>query len=304
MWTEIAEQISHACGERFEIAERRSVGGGCINEAYILSEGKGQHYFVKINQAAGLDMFSAEAWGLREMGAVGAIVVPHPLCWGIAGERAFLVLSYLDLEGRGRSQNWQQMGAQLAQMHDYPIGLDSRIWDGTTPVRQYGWHINNTIGSTPQINTWETDWGTFWRDRRIGYQLHLARRRGGNISQGDALLAAIPKLLENYHPQPSLVHGDLWSGNASFTRDGIPVIFDPATYWGDREVDIAMTELFGGFPGAFYQGYNSIYPIASGYERRKPLYNLYHLLNHYNLFGGSYLNQVNSTIEQLLRVVG
>jgi fructosamine-3-kinase len=300
MWSEIAAEISQARGQRFEIADRRSIGGGCINEAYTISDRQLQRYFVKINQSSGLDMFTAEAWGLREMLTIDAIKTPIPLCWGTAGNRAFLVLSYLDLGGSGTSDSWHQMGQELAQMHHYPITLDRSVGEGMAPDRHYGWHINNTIGSTPQINTWESDWATFWRDRRIGYQIQLARRRGGDIPQGDALLAAIPSLLENHHPQPSLVHGDLWSGNASFTRDGIPVIFDPATYWGDREVDLAMTELFGGFPAAFYQGYNAVYPLDRGYEQRKLLYNLYHILNHYNLFGGSYLSQANSTIDRLL----
>jgi fructosamine-3-kinase len=164
----------------------------------------------------------------------------------------------------------------------------------------FGWDINNTIGSTVQINNWTANWAEFWAEHRIGYQLQLARRRGGNFSQGETLLAAIPKLLEGYKPQPSLVHGDLWGGNASVTAAGEPVIFDPAAYWGDREVDIAMTELFGGFSPAFYRGYNEVWLLDSGYEKRKTLYNLYHILNHFNLFGGSYESQANQMIDRIL----
>jgi fructosamine-3-kinase len=195
------------------------------------------------------------------------------------------------LENRGNSPNWSEMGRNLAAMHDYRI---------SNPAK-FGWQINNTIGSTPQLNTWETDWTIFFKNQRLDYQLQLARRKGGHFPQADRLLAMIPDLLANHQPQPSLVHGDLWGGNASFTNAGIPVIFDPATYWGDREVDVAMTELFGGFPAAFYQGYESVYPLAPGYARRKQLYNLYHILNHYNLFGGSYQSQANSAIELVLR---
>jgi fructosamine-3-kinase len=164
----------------------------------------------------------------------------------------------------------------------------------------FGWDINNTIGSTVQINNWTANWAEFWAEHRIGYQLKLARRRGGHFPQGERLLKVIPELLAGYEPQPSLVHGDLWGGNAGVTSAGEPVIFDPAAYFGDREVDIAMTELFGGFPAEFYRGYNQVGPLDLGYEKRKTLYNLYHILNHFNLFGGSYASQANQMINRIL----
>jgi fructosamine-3-kinase len=164
----------------------------------------------------------------------------------------------------------------------------------------FGWERHNTIGSTPQINTWTASWTEFWVKHRLGYQLQLAQRRGGHFPKQDQLLTLIPDLLAGHTPQPSLVHGDLWSGNAAVTQTGEPVIFDPATYVGDREVDLAMTELFGGFPAAFYHGYNQVFPLDEGYQQRKPLYNLYHVLNHFNLFGGSYESQANRMIMQLL----
>ena len=164
----------------------------------------------------------------------------------------------------------------------------------------FGWDINNTIGSTVQINNWTVNWAEFWAERRIGYQLKLARRRGGLFPQGERLLEVIPELLADHEPQPSLVHGDLWGGNAGVTSAGEPVIFDPAAYFGDREVDIAMTELFGGFPAEFYRGYNQVWPLDLGYEKRKTLYNLYHILNHFNLFGGSYASQANQMINRIL----
>ncbi len=180
------------------------------------------------------------------------------------------------------------MGRKLAAMHK------------ASSSQGFGWKINNTIGSTPQINTWTTDWAEFYIKHRLGYQFQLARRRGGNFPSSEKLLAAIPELLA-HQVQPSLVHGDLWGGNAGCTISGEPVIFDPATYFGDREVDIAMTELFGGFPAAFYQGYNEVFPLDTGYEQRKTLYNLYHILNHFNLFGGGYASQANRMIDQILR---
>ena len=296
MWTKIAEHISEVTGEKFVVENRRSIGGGCINQGYAISD-RERTYFVKINQAAELDMFAAEALGLKEMWSSKTIRVPQPICYGTTNGSAYIVQEYLELGRSGGNNAWEEMGRKLAAMHSrYPTFLRSQ-------GSGFGWERNNTIGSTPQINTWTSDWVEFFAEHRIGYQLRLAKRRGGQFSQGESLIKAIPQLLANHHPQPSLVHGDLWSGNASVTAAGEPVIFDPATYYGDREVDIAMTELFGKFPASFYQGYNAVWPLDSGYELRKNLYNLYHIINHFNLFGGSYESQANRIISQLLTKV-
>jgi fructosamine-3-kinase len=290
MWLEIAGRISQATGKQFEITDRKSVSGGCINQAYVISNDLQDRYFIKLNQPSLAEMFVAETKGLLEMAATVTIKVPMPICWGVVTNYSYLVLEYLDLTDCSNQKSWTEMGQNLAAMHHHQISNPSK----------FGWHNNNTIGSTPQINTWETDWTTFFKNHRIGYQLQLAQRKGGNFPKAAELLATIPQILVNHHPQPSLVHGDLWGGNASFTTVGIPIIFDPATYWGDREVDVAMTELFGGFPAGFHQGYESVYPLDPGYPQRKSLYNLYHILNHYNLFGGSYQSQANKTIDLLL----
>ena len=190
--------------------------------------------------------------------------------------------------GYGDKPAWRLMGERLAAMH--------RVQSD----QGFGWDQNNTIGSTPQKNPWTEGWIEFFTEHRLRYQFQLAHRRGSHFSRQDALLAAIPHLLAGYTPQPALVHGDLWSGNAAVTQTGEPVLLDPAVYFGDREVDIAMTELFGGFPAGFYQGYEAAYPLEAGYPRRKVLYNLYHILNHFNLFGGGYGSQANRMIDQLL----
>ncbi|MDZ8104055.1 MAG: fructosamine kinase family protein [Nostoc sp. DedQUE12a] len=286
MWTQIDAHISQITGEQFQSQQRRSVGGGCINQGYAVSNG-GITYFVKLNQASQVAMFEAEALGLEEMLVSASIRVPKPVCWGVAANSAYIVLEWLEM-GSGNSKSWEEMGRQLAVMHK------------ASSSQGFGWKINNTIGSTLQINTWTPDWVEFYAKHRLGYQFQLARRRGGNFPQQDRLLAAIPQLLA-HQVQPSLVHGDLWGGNAGCTVSGEPVIFDPATYFGDREVDIAMTELFGGFPAAFYKGYNEVFPLDDGYEQRKTLYNLYHILNHFNLFGGGYASQANRMIDQILR---
>ena len=284
MWTEIEAHISQVTGEKFYSSQRGSVSGGCINQGYAVSDGQ-RTYFVKLNQASQVSMFEAEALGLQQMFQTDTIRVPKPICWGIAGNSGYLVLEWLEIGG-GNTESWEQMGRMLAAMHL------------TTSSLGFGWDMNNTIGSTPQINTWTANWAEFYAKYRLLYQFQLARRRGGDFPQEKELLAAIPELL-THQPQPSLVHGDLWGGNAGCTVSE-PIIFDPATYFGDREVDIAMTELFGSFPAAFYHGYNEVWRLDEGYERRKTLYNLYHILNHFNLFGGGYAAQANRMISQVL----
>jgi fructosamine-3-kinase len=284
MWDTISQQISQTLGQPFAIAQRRSVSGGNINQGYEI-QGDGQTFFVKLNQADRLPMFAAEALGLQQLAATGTIRVPQPICYGIAQGSCYLVLEWLDFGGGSSSSD---LGRQLARLHQF---------QGATA---FGWTQDNTIGSTPQINTWMRDWAAFFGQQRIGYQLDLARRNGGRFRNADRLLSTIPDLL-THNPRPSLVHGDLWSGNAAVTKSGEPVIFDPAVYWADREVDLAMTELFGGFGPAFWQGYEPVFPVDPGYAQRRPLYNLYHVLNHFNLFGGSYESQANQMIEQILR---
>lgn len=288
MWNTIAQQISEATGQPFEIRDRRSVGGGSINQAYCITDGD-RRYFLKLNQAVQMGMFEAEALGLKEIADSQTIRVPRPICWGTADSSAYLVMDWLAFDS-GNRDAWAQMGRDLAAMH--------RV----TSDRGFGWRQDNTIGDTPQKNPWTQDWVTFYVEHRLKYQFSLAHRRGGHFPRQDELLMAVPSLLSGHDPAPALVHGDLWSGNAAVTRDGEPVILDPATYYGDREVDIAMSELFGRFPQPFYEAYQEAYPLDEGYAAvRKTLYNLYHILNHFNLFGGGYGSQANRMIDQLLR---
>ena len=174
-----------------------------------------------------------------------------------------------------------------------------------TTRAEFGWVRDNTIGATPQPNTPDPDWVRFWARQRLGFQLALAARNGhGGALQrlGETLLGRLPDLLD-HAPAPSLLHGDLWGGNLGYMRDGEPVIYDPAVYYGDREADLAMTELFGGFGGDFYAAYREAWPLDPGYASRRDLYNLYHVLNHLNLFGGGYLGQALNLLGRLLAQV-
>lgn len=288
MWTKISKAISENTDSKFEIVNRNSVGGGCINQAYQLI-GKEKSYFVKLNSANLVEMFSAEALALQQMYDTNTIRVPKPICWGVAENYSYIVMEWLNL-GRGDNQAWREMGKNLALLHQ--VNQENR----------FGWQINNTIGSTPQINDWGSNWADFFAEQRIGYQLRLANRKGGNFENPSSIIETIRAKLKSRNPQPSLVHGDLWSGNASCTTDGIPVIIDPAAYYGDREVDIAMSELFGRFPLSFYEGYNQQWALDNGYEERKIIYNLYHILNHFNLFGSGYSSQAKGMIKKLCHV--
>jgi len=241
------------------------------------AEINGVQRFVKTGSAARADAFAAEADGLQALGRAG-LRVPKVVSHGVDGDEAFIVLEYLELQSKG---DFAALGRMLAAAHRH-----------TGP--RFGWHRDNYIGSTPQQNGWCDDWGTFWRDRRLRPQLELARKNGFDLEEKNLL-----ELLAGHQPPPCLLHGDLWRGNAGFTPSG-PVVFDPAVYYGDREADLAMTELFGGFPREFYGAYNDALPLPREYETRKHLYNLYHLLNHLNLFGGGYLGQVQQTLRLLL----
>ena len=292
-WDLLAPAITKAPGQPYHLRSRRSIGGGCINEAYQVSDGA-QSYFVKFNSNHKVDMFAAEFEGLREMYQSKTIRIPQPLCYGTleGGGPAYIAMEWLPLGGSSR-EAWAAMGQQLAAMHR--TTSEPEFGGG------FGWHRTNTIGETPQLNDWDTDWVRFFQERRLGYQFQLGRRQGGRFPKADALLDALPRLL-NHDPIPSLLHGDLWSGNAAVTASGEPVILDPATYYGDREADLAMTELFGRFPQAFYDAYEAAFPLAPGYQRRRTVYNLYHIVNHFNLFGGGYLSQANRMIDQILAV--
>ncbi len=223
--------------------------------------------FLKQGPPGRADAFAAEADGLEALRP--HIRVPKVLDHGVRGGKAFVRLEFLPLE---RTGDWGALGRMLARLHR-----------ATAP--RFGWHRDNYIGLSPQQNGWCDDWSEFWRERRLRPQ---AQRAGVRIDLDR---------IELHQPQPSLLHGDLWSGNAGFTAEG-PVVYDPAVYYGDREADLAMTELFGGFPRAFYDAYNEVFPLPEEYERRKHVYNLYHLLNHLNLFGGSYVGGVREVLAR------
>lgn len=287
----LSTTISDATHRPFTLRNSTPVGGGSINEAYRLEGTDGARYFLKLNAAQHLPMFIAEAAGLNAIAATDTIRVPRPIEHGSTGNQSYLVMEHLELSSRGDAK---LLGKQLAALH-------------RCEGNSFGFAQDNFIGTTPQPNGWPSEkmdnWIDFWRERRLGFQLRLAAQNGyGSQLQrlGEKLLDILPAFFVNYTPQPSLLHGDLWSGNHAYLPDGTPVIFDPATYYGDRECDLAMTELFGGYSADFYAAYHATYPLDACYVARRDLYNLYHILNHANLFGGGYARQAEQMMQRLL----
>ncbi len=279
LWESVSSGISDATGKPFLPLGKSAIGGGCISDAWLL-EGNSGRYFVKTGKLS----FEPEAAGLEAIGKV--VRTPGVICLGSHEGHHWLVLEHV-----GMSRNimrFDLLGASLAVLH--------RVASG-----QFGWGMDNLIGSTPQINTPSKDWIEFWKARRLDFQFDLARRGGCDFgSRAERLIENLDAFFVGHKPAPSLLHGDLWRGNAGFDASGRPVLYDPAVYFGDREADIAMTELFGGFPQEFYSAYIESFPLDPGYGTRKTLYNLYHVLNHLNLFGSGYLHQAESMIDALL----
>jgi len=285
---QILLKLSELFGREVSISEKRGVGGGCINQTSVLVLDRGERVFLKENSDRFRDMFKAEFLGLQAMATEAGPHVPKPYAYGEADGGQFLLLEYVD-EGRRSVDFSQDFGRRLALMHSQKRS------------REFGFESDNYIGASPQVNTWEESWPGFFARHRLGYQLELARRNGRASARWARPLERIIERIGDYLTEPdhaSILHGDLWGGNYMVGTDGHAVLIDPAVYYGDRETDLAMTELFGGFGSAFYSAYHEVLPIDPGYRERKDLYNLYHLLNHLNLFGGSYAGSVASIVAR------
>ncbi|ENO90347.1 fructosamine kinase family protein [Thauera linaloolentis] len=275
----IESAIRQLAGNRFRIRSAHSSGNG---PSLTVADGSAK-YFVKLGAIDRLPMFEAEIDGLLALASTGCFRTPAPIACG-SGEdsgEAFLVLEHLELHPLQSAEHGIRFADALVALHQ------------TTGPR-FGWRCDNFIGGTPQHNAWADNWALFFTEHRLRPQFALARSKGfsGELQkQGERLFDRVPALFLDYRPRESLLHGDLWHGNAAVLADGTPAIFDPATHYGDRESDIAMSELFGGFPGSFYARYRAGWALDEGYEARKLLYGLYHMLNHLNLFGRGYLGE-------------
>ena len=268
------------------ISEIQFIGGGCINEACSLKTNIGK-YFIKYNSASEYPgMFEKEAAGLKMLAATNTLTIPEVISSGESGKYTYLLLQQIENGIPGRNF-WNDFGTKLADLHrstsDY-LGLDD----------------DNYIGSLVQKNNPHPDFYSFFISQRIEPQLKEARNKGAFSQSETRYFDSLFNTLHNVIPieKPALIHGDLWSGNYMVTANGLPCLVDPAVYYGHREADIAMTLLFGGFQPEFYLAYNQAWPMEKDWQKRMDIFNLYPLLVHVNLFGGSYVRQVMQIIRQ------
>jgi protein-ribulosamine 3-kinase len=279
---------SSLAGTVARIGDVRAVSGGCISPAARVQLETGTTFFLKWGDAGSSRMLEEEARSLSAMRATGCVRVPEVMGVGTNESAAWLLLEWLE-PGAATSVTWAGLGAGLACMH-------------RSTAAAYGWEYANFIGSLPQKNDWNSEWPAFWRDRRLEPQLELAYRAGyftpAERKRFDMLIAQLDTLLCVSDP-PSLLHGDLWNGNVHVLQNGTPALVDPSCYYGHREVDLAMAELFGGFGGAFYKAYADAWPLDDDYDRvRRWIYQLYYVLVHVNLFGGSYVQSATGLIAK------
>lgn len=278
--------IQQALGNDTLINNVRGVSGGDIHQAWLADTQQGR-FFIKTNHRKAEPLFATEARALKIIADTETLRCPRVIGFGTGDHQAWLVMEFIEMQDKGDDF---LRGQQLAKMHRHTHS-------------QFGWNEPNFIGHTPQLNQWNDDWIQFYAQQRLKPQFDLALKHGaspGLVTLGEQLIEQLPNFFETYQPQASLLHGDLWGGNSAFDSQSQPIIFDPASYYGDRETDLAMTELFGGFSEKFYQGYQDEWPLDAGYSSRKDLYNLYHILNHYNLFGGYYAQQAERILRELI----
>jgi protein-ribulosamine 3-kinase len=262
------------------------VGGGDINAAARIDTGDAR-YFVKWNTASLPHMFEVEARGLKMLATANALRIPNVIA--LIDQPPALVLEWIDVGASSKLAAAEALGRGLARQH-------------RSSASTYGLDHDNYIGSNPQRNGPSRSWIEFYRDQRLGVQRDLAQRHGhltpDRARRLDRVLNRLDRWIDESLVTPALLHGDLWGGNTLIDAQGQPVLIDPAVYYGDREAEIAFTELFGGFGARFYAAYNEAWPLARGYAHRRDLYNLYHLLNHLNLFGAGYGGSVDAILRR------
>lgn len=274
--------LSAAVGAATEILDVVPVGGGCVNRAGRVETSRGP-FFAKWHDSPPPGMFAAEAMGLAAMRASDTpLVLPEPVAWRDGGDGAigFLVTTWLPRGQRGPDFD-ARLGVGLASLHR-----------ACAPA--FGFEADGTCGSTPQPNGWCESWPAFYRDRRLAFQVRLARdagrMTGADLATMERVIARIDRWIAD-DATPSLIHGDLWSGNLWVGAGGAPGLVDPAPYYAHREAELGMMTLFGGFGPRVYDAYDEAWPLQPGWRERNGLYQLYHLLNHWNLFGESYREQ-------------
>lgn len=286
--TFLEETIRKLEGSEVKVRNRQSAGGGCINRCEVVELSNGRRIFTKRNRSSFAGLFAGEAAGLEALETPGAPRVPEVYGFHDDGQEQIIILEHIE-SGAKAAGFWEEFGSELAELHR------------TSAPEGFGFVRDNHIGATEQPNAWNESWLEFFAEKRIRFQIELARERGraddGMVRRCETFIRRMPEFL--IEPERSaLLHGDLWGGNYMVDDQGAPVLIDPAVYYGHREADLAMTELFGGFGSRFLAAYHEAWPLEPGYEERRDAYNLYHMLNHLNLFGHSYASSVNAILNR------
>ncbi|MCD1126744.1 fructosamine kinase family protein [Jinshanibacter sp. LJY008] len=284
MWQSVSRLLSEYLGETYTITEKEELSGGDIHHARRVSNGK-KEVFIKYDTRDILPIFNAEFDQLTALAKSGTVRVPEVYGVGYDRDFSFLLLEYLPLKPLDAHHAYC-LGQQLARLHQW------------SDQPQFGLDFDSDLTTTPQPNRWQRYWNVFFAEQRIGWQLQLAAEKGLNYGDIDTIIDIVSHRLKSHHPQPSLLHGDLWPTNCGVSAVG-PIIFDPACYWGDRECDLAMLPLYPDLPPQIYDGYQSVWPLPASFIDRQPLYQLYYLLNRANLFGDEHINVAQQAVTQL-----
>ncbi len=275
--------------QNIEIKKIEAVHGGCIHKSWKIHSQDGSLFFAKTCDKRNYAMLEFENDGLIKLGSYvekSELQIPQPFICKKLNHISILLLPWFNIF----NGNQQQLGKGLASLH---------LASSKNSLGKFGWDKEGFIGLGPQTKGWNSNWGEFFVNRRLIPQLQLTKKWGLHLTKYEKLLEKLIPLLNEHDPIPSLVHGDLWSGNVGTNENDQGIIFDPAIYWADREVDIAMTKLFGGFSIDFFDGYNEIWKLKSCFCERVEIYNLYHVINHANMFGGTYKNEAVLILEKL-----
>lgn len=286
MWQSISQQLGEWLQRPYPLDEQQSLGGSDRHQCFRVSDGR-QPLFLKLDRPERLEQLEAQANGLRHLARSGYVITPTVVGVTQVGGHSLLALEWLDLKRNGDDQGWQRFGRKLASQHLASV------------QEMYGFDEDNFLGNSLQPNRWQRHWHSFFAEQRLGWQLELAAEKGLRFGDIDDLVALAAERLRHHHPKPALLHGDLWSGNLAFVG-AQAAAFDPAIYYGDRECDLAMSQLFGSLPDAFYQGYEAAAPLPVDAAERRELYQLPYLLHHAHSYGGQHVADCRQLINRLL----
>lgn len=288
MWQAISQQLSDATAFEFILREKENLNGGETNDCYLIGDGE-QRYFIKLNDRSCLSKFEAEFENLSTLNTTSTLCVPEPIICGMTKEHSFLILNYYPTKPLNKDSDFYTLGQQVARLH---------LWGDQ---KEFGYDADTYVGLNLQPNAWHKKWHVFFAEHRIGWQLQLLKEKGIDLGDINEVVQYVKKTLASHQPKPSLLHGSLNQQNVALSPIGA-LCYDPSSFWGDREYDIAIAEYYGEMSPSFLEGYQSIYPLESNYSQRKDIYQFYYLLCLCNQYGGEYLPRCIHRITQYLNI--